>query len=104
MVMEEVLSGKIEALAAMCRQYMVQRLEIFGSVADGTFDPERSDLDFLVTFSECSPREHYERYFGLIESLEALFSRRVDLVEESAMRNPYFIRQVNESKKLLYAA
>jgi hypothetical protein len=48
--------------------------------------------------------EHYERYFGLLESLQELFARHVDLVEIGAMRNPYFIRRVNESRKLIYAA
>jgi uncharacterized protein len=95
---------KLEPLRELCRTYAVERLEVFGSAADSSFDPQRSDLDFLVTFAPCMPSEHYERYFGLLESLESLFERRVDLVEAQAMRNPYFIRQVNESKRLLYAA
>ena len=93
-----------EALEALCRQHRVRRLEVFGSAADGTFDPQRSDLDFLVEYFPLSPGEHYEAYFGLWETLEALFERKVDLVEPHAMRNPYFVRRVNESRRLVYDA
>lgn len=97
----EDLRDQVEYL---CREHRVQRLEVFGSAADGTFNPESSDLDFLVQFLPLSPAEHYEGYFGLWEALEALFGRKVDLVEPQAMRNPYFIRRVNESRRTVYAA
>jgi len=93
-----------EALEALCRQHHVRRLEVFGSAADGTFDPQRSDLDFLVEYFPLLPGEHYEAYFGMWEGLEALFARTIDLVEPDAMRNPYFIRRVNESRRLVYDA
>jgi hypothetical protein len=54
--------GKLDSL---CRKHRVRRLEVFGSAADGTFDPERSDIDFLVEYEELQPGEHYEAYFGL---------------------------------------
>ena len=98
------IKNHVEQLEGLCRKHCVRRLEVFGSAADGTFDPDRSDLDFLVEYESLSPAEHYEAYFGLWEDLEALFGRKVDLVEPSAMRNPYFIRRVNESRKLVYAA
>jgi len=104
MAAESTLRGKQEALTALCRQYSVERLDLFGSATDDSFNPQRSDLDFLVTFAPCTPSEHYTRYFGLLESLESLFGRAVDLVEAGAMRNPYFIRQVNKSRRLLYAS
>jgi predicted nucleotidyltransferase len=101
---EAILKERQGALAELCRLHRVQRLEVFGSGTDESFDPASSDFDMLVTFEPCSPSQHYERYFGLLEALEALFERPVDLVEPSAMRNPFFIRQVNESRRLLYAA
>ena len=99
-----VIDDQKEQLEALCRQHRVQRLEVFGSAVDGTFKPESSDLDFLVEFVPLSPGEHYESYFGLWEGLQALFGRKVDLVEAQVMRNPYFIRRVNESRRLVYAA
>jgi predicted nucleotidyltransferase len=101
---ESILSGKEEALTRLCRKYRVRRLDVFGSAADGSFQHGNSDLDFLVEFEPCEPRDHYERYFGLLEALETLFQRPVDLVEAAALRNPFFIRQVNESRRLVYAA
>lgn len=91
-------------LIQLCRQFHVHRLELFGSAARDDFNSETSDLDFLVEFEPCSPSDHYEHYFGLLESLRALFGRPVDLVEAKAMRNPYFIRRVNQSRTSIYAA
>ena len=102
--MIEVIDEQMNQLDALCHNYDVKRLEIFGSAADGNFDPNSSDLDFLVEFFPLNPGEHYEAYFGLWEGLRELFRRKVDLVESQAMQNPYFIRRVNESRKIVYAA
>ncbi len=99
-----ILIDRKEQVGTLCCKHRVRRLEVFGSAADGTFKPESSDLDFLVDYQPLSPGERYEAFFGLWEDLEALFGRKVDLVEAGAMRNPYFIRRVNESRRLLYAA
>ena len=85
------------------RRYGVARLELFGSAAGDAFDPQRSDLDFLVEF-DADPSRLFDRYFGLKESLEALYGRRVDLVTASSLRNRYFIEAVNQSRRLVYAA
>ena len=99
-----MIDAQRSELESLCRKHHVRRLEVFGSAADGTFDPERSDLDFLVEYERLSPAEHYEAYFGLWEDLAALFGRKIDLVEPHTMRNPYFIRRVNESRRLVYDA
>ncbi len=102
--MNHLIQDKREGLTRLCQRYNVRRLELFGSAAGSDFDPQTSDLDFLVEFKSCSPSEHYENYFGLLESLQALFGRAIDLMEAKAMRNPYFIRRVNESRAPIYAA
>ena len=71
------------------------------SVLREDFDPERSDLDFLVEFAPMSPSGHAEAYFGLLEDLESLFGRRVDLVEIGAVRNPYLRREIEERQETL---
>ena len=102
--MIEILKGKSEAIAALCRRHCVKRLNLFGSAAIGPYDADRSDLDFLVEFlPEYAPRA-FDHYFALLEGLEALFQCEVDLVCASAMKNPYFIRAVNDSRRLIYAA
>src|SRR3712207_3903826 len=91
-----------EALTGLGRQFAVQRLELFGSAANGTFDPRRSDLDFLVVFEPNGSAGAADRYFGLMEGLEGLFGRPVDLVELGAVRNPYFLRGIEGSRRVLY--
>ena len=81
----------------------MRRLELFGSATTGAFDPQRSDLDFLVDF-DANPADLFKRYFDLKESLEALFRRDVDLVMIGALHNPYFIESVNKTRQLVYAA
>ena len=88
----------------LCRTHQVRRLEVFGSAADGSFRPESSDIDFLVEFHPLGPGECYECYFGLLESLQTLFERRVDLVDVECLKNPYFIKGVNRSRKIVYDA
>ena len=88
--MIDPLEGKHEAIAALCRQYGVLRPDVFGSAAKGTFDPETSDLDFVASFADRAVPGYFDRYFGFIESLEALFGRAVDLVTYNAISNPYF--------------
>ena len=80
------------------------RIELFGSATRADFNPEHSDLDFLVTFAPLAQDEYADAYFGLLEDLEALFGRHIDLVVEPAIQNPYFRQAVDATKVLLYAA
>ena len=82
----------------------MQRLEVFGSAADGEFDPAHSDIDFLIEVSQDDAGSLFHRYFGLLETLEQLFDRKVDLVSASALCNPYFIATVNHSRQTVYAS
>lgn len=92
------------ALAEICRRHHVKRLELFGSATTGAFDPDRSDLDFLVEFDSAPDMTRADQFFGLLDALKALFGRDVDLVSVKALRNPYFIRAVNDTRRTLYAA
>lgn len=85
---------KRDALAALCRRYGVTRLEVFGSAARGVgFDPNRSDADFLVTFSPVA-RNDLAAFADLKEALENLLGRPVDLVEREAVEaSRNFIRR-----------
>lgn len=94
----------LDRLNELCRKYRIRKLELFGSAAQGRFDPEKSDLDFLVEYDRSEGVDILEQYFGFQESLEALFGRKVDIVQESLITNPYFREGVNRARKLLYAA
>jgi uncharacterized protein len=98
------LQQKHQELAALCRRYHVAHLAVFGSALRDDFDRLHSDLDFLVEFQPLPPGTYADTYFGLKESLESLFQRPIDLVVESAIKNPYFLKSVEQSKHGLYAA
>lgn len=99
------MDGLIEArkyeLAELCERYRVVRLALFGSALREDFDSGSSDLDFVVEFEPMSPSEHAEAYFGLLEDLESLFERKVDLVEVGTVRNPYLRQEIEERQEAL---
>ncbi len=96
-----ITGSALSALCALCRRFHVRRLDLFGSGATGRFDPERSDLDFLVAFDKLAS-SYADAYFGLREGLAELFGRQVDLITETALENPYFRRQVEAHKRRLF--
>ncbi|QQO34963.1 nucleotidyltransferase domain-containing protein [Bradyrhizobium diazoefficiens] len=94
-----------DALRALCDHYGVVRLELFGSGARGAdFDAARSDADFLVEFDRNSGLAPLDQFVGFAEALERLLGRPVDLIESSALKNPYVRATINQSKELIYSA
>ena len=91
-------------LLTLCRRFHVSRLELFGSATGPGFNAASSDLDFLVEFLDIPPEARADAYFELLEALQGLFDRSVDLVEIGAIRNPYFQVAVDKTRTLLYAA
>ena len=100
-MMIKSIETRIHELETLCERYKVERLALFCSALREDFDLESSDLDFSVEFSPIIPEEHAAAYFGLLEDLEGLFARRVDLVEIKAVRNPYLRREIEERKRIL---
>lgn len=99
-----VVEENILELKDLCSRYGVSRLELFGSAMTGAFREKDSDLDFLVEFLPTATANYADNFFGLLESLEQLFGRPVDLVVQRAIKNPYFRQSVEETKSLIYAA
>jgi predicted nucleotidyltransferase len=97
-----IIENKKESLINLCRQFGVKRLDVFGSAASGHFDPQKSDIDFLVEFETASPAEHAARYFGLLAALQDSFSFNIDLVEIKAVKNPYFRNSLELSRVAVY--
>jgi predicted nucleotidyltransferase len=102
--MKTLVEAKRDEIQGLCRRYRVRRLELFGSAVSDRFDPQTSDLDFLVEFDVVPATEHAKHYFGLLFALTDLFGRDVDLVETGAIRNPYFLRAIAKDRVVLYAA
>ena len=93
-----------DAIRHLCASLAVRELRVFGSVITDQFDPQRSDLDFLVEFHDPDKPGIFDRYMALADGLEFIFQRPVDLITKQAMKNPVFRQTVDSTSQALYAA
>lgn len=91
-----------EAIAAVCRELDVERLDLFGSVTGTDFGPT-SDVDVVARFDR-GPGRMFSRYFDLKERLERILNRPVDIVLEDSIQNPYFREAIDRSRVNVYEA
>ncbi len=82
----------------------MKQLDLFGSAVGEGFDPGHSDIDFIADFGPQAQPELFNHYFGLKQTLELLFGRRVDLVMAAAMTNPHFIKPAALTCRTVYAS
>jgi uncharacterized protein len=90
-----------EAIIDLCKRYGVQKLALFGSAARGDFDPDTSDVDFVLEFLDYG-QGVATRFIDLADDLEALLGRDVDLLFESMVKDPDLIREVGTTQEILY--
>ena len=102
--MHPIVEAKLPEIAELCRRHHVKRLELFGSAATGKFDPASSDVDFLVEFPPEARKPWGGELQDLKEDLEKLFERKVDLISNREIENPYKRKSINASRRLVYAA
>ncbi|WP_066909941.1 nucleotidyltransferase family protein [Millisia brevis] len=92
-----------DAIARACRRYGVARLRVFGSIVTDRFDPETSDVDFLVDFQPDRVNLFHD-YFDLKSELEQIVDRDVDLVMADALKNPYVAKRAFEAAEGVFTA
>lgn len=102
--MTSVLEKKRQAIADACKRHGVVRLDAFGSALRDDFRPGESDLDLLVEFGPMEPYARVNAYFGMLEELRTLLGLEIDLVMAGAVKNPYIARNIERTKRALYAA
>ncbi len=88
-------------ITQLCKKHSVKRLYAFGSVLTGNYG-EDSDIDFIVEFEKIKLEDYADNYFDFKFSLQDILKRPIDLLEEKAIRNPYFRQVVNQQKQLVY--
>lgn len=99
------IATHLETIRALCREYGVARLEVFGSALTPRFDPETSDIDLLVEYPPGHDLGPWAgRHTDFAERLTAVLGRPVDLVMVGAIRKPRFLAAIRENRRLLYAA
>jgi predicted nucleotidyltransferase len=102
--MQPIITENREKIAELCRAHHVRRLSVFGSAVRDDFDPERSDVDFMVEFEPSEDHRDFEVQSLLKEKLTELFDRPVDLIRAGLIRNPYLLREILNDQVTLYAA
>lgn len=88
------LSQHTDDIIRLCQTHKVKSLYAFGSVLTEDFN-ENSDIDLIVDFAPIAIERYAENYFNLKYSLQNILQREIDLLEESAIKNPYFKQSVN---------
>jgi predicted nucleotidyltransferase len=100
--MNKIISSNIKKIKYLFKSHKVEKAYIFGSAVTGKFT-EKSDLDFLIKFqSGLKPLEKGELWWNLHDALRDFFKREIDIVTESSLKNPYFIKEIDETKELIY--
>lgn len=100
-----VIEEHLAEVRGLCEKYRVKRLSVFGSAVQGTFDPDRSDLDFVVEFEwHPDPLERGRLYLEFWDEMKDLFGRHIDLLVASTIRNPSFLEVLRLTQQPVYAA
>jgi uncharacterized protein len=101
--MNKIIQDKTNELFQLCITYNVKDMYAFGSVCNSHFN-DTSDIDLLVTFDKNISIEKYtDNYFELHDQLERLFNRKIDLMTDNSLSNPYLIQSIEQTKQLIYA-
>jgi predicted nucleotidyltransferase len=91
----------IDKIRDLCIKHKVGMLFAFGSVLTNRFQ-HNSDIDFVVDFAGVDLYDYADNYFDLKYSLQDLFKREVDLLEDKAIQNPFLRQSIDSSKQLIY--
>ncbi len=90
-------------ISELCKKHKVKNLYVFGSFLTSKFS-KSSDIDLIVDFNKNEIIDYFDNYYNLKFSLEKILNRTVDLLENQALKNPYFIEKINHQKQLVYRA
>ena len=103
-MLQQLLKQQLPQIIEQFKNHKIKRAFAFGSVCTNKFNAS-SDIDFLISFSDgLDPLERGELWWSLLFALEDAFQRKIDLLTENQLKNPYFIESVNKSKQLIYEA
>lgn len=99
----KLIEINMDKIIALCRKYKVTKLWVFGSILTDRFN-DNSDVDFSVIFDNKRIQllDFADNYLEFHSSLSELLSRKIDLITEDSLTNPYFIKELNSTKKLVY--
>ena len=99
--MNSIINNNIASINKLCSENNVEKLYVFGSVLNENFN-ENSDIDFIVDIKNNNPFQYSDNYFNLLFGFEDLFKREIDLLSLKSLKNPYFIKNVERNRQLIY--
>ncbi|MGE0089961.1 MAG: nucleotidyltransferase family protein [Bacteroidales bacterium] len=102
MIIKDEISKKSNEFKRVCKSHKVLYLYVFGSSVTDNFDLKKSDIDLLVEIEGNDPLERGEKLISLWDSFETFFSRKVDLLTDSTIHNPYLRKSIDSTKILIY--
>ena len=103
-IMNDLIQNNLGAIIAACKKHHVEIISLFGSAAKNAMH-EESDIDLLVEFSnDIDVLDYADNYFSLLDQLQEILNRKVDLVSSKSLKNPILKEEVYQSKVDLYAA
>ena len=97
----QIIEQNIDKIIALCRKHKVAKLWVFGSVLTPRFN-ENSDIDFSVIFHYEKIQDLFVTFFDFIEEMEHVLGRKVDLIDETAIKNLYFRKELDKTKLQIY--
>jgi len=97
----KLIEINMDKIVALCRKYKVAKLWVFGSILTDRFNDD-SDVDFSVIFDYHTINDLFVTFFDFIEDLENVLGRKVDLIDETAVSNKYFRKELDSTKQLIY--
>lgn len=103
MIIKDEILKKKKDFKAICQRHKVKYLYAFGSSTTDLFDSSKSDIDLLVEIDDPNPIERGEKLISLWDNFESFFHRKVDLLTDSSIRNPYLRKNIDSTKILIYA-
>lgn len=97
----KLIEKNIPKIIDLCKKHKVHKLFVFGSILTNRFN-DNSDIDLVVDFKKGEIIDYFENFFDLKYSLEDLLGRKIYLLEEQTIKNPYLKKNVDATKTLIY--
>jgi hypothetical protein len=102
MIIKDEILKKQKDFTILCRNHNVKYLYAFGSSVSEKFDVNKSDIDLLVEIDSKDPIDRGEKLLSLWDLFEVFFMRKVDLLTDSSIRNPFLRKSIDSTKVLIY--
>ena len=99
-IQDEILKREVD-FRTLCQNHNVKYLHAFGSSSTDKFDFSKSDIDLLVEIDVSDPIERGDKLISLWDTFELFSHRKVDLLADSSIRNPYLRKSIDSNKILI---